>query len=98
MLKSFAHFLKRIAFDMLSLPIRLRLVVYPLSTNELIDKRKKCKFSFTRMAYNSALYRLADIPETVKMGGVNFVHNSYGTVIHPFTTIGNYSAIIPFCP
>ena len=26
---------------------------------------------------------------TVKMAGkVNFVHNSYGTVIHPYTTIG----------
>lgn len=74
MIKSVALFLKRFAFDMLSLPIRFRLVLYPLSTNELIDKRKKCKFSFTRMAYNNALYRLADIPETVKMsrGGGKF--------------------------
>ena len=74
--------------NVLSFPLRFFLALYPMSTIDLVDRRRRSKLPFLKHAYNCALYRIADIPETVNMrGGVNFVHNSYGTVIHPKTSI-----------
>lgn len=73
----------------LSFPLRCYLSLYCVHTTNLVEKRKRSSF-WKRMAYNNALSRMVDIPDSVKIGkNVVFVHNAIGAVIHPYTTIGD---------
>lgn len=76
--------------DIISIPLRIYLSLFNLSTNELIIKRNSSTLYFSKITYNSFLNRFVSIPFTVKIGlNINFVHNAVGTVIHPKTVIGN---------
>lgn len=75
--------------NLLSFPLRCHLSLYGCSTSKLVNKRKHCLF-WNKQAYNDYLQKMVDIPVEVEIGtNVLFVHNAIGTVIHPYTKIGN---------